>query len=91
MLLDDYAQILTHTIEQIRTPQRDKILSAARITADSLGRGGLIRVFGCGHSHILAEETFYRAGGLAASEEMPITGMPASSVILAGRSEPHLL
>lgn len=27
-------------------------------------RGGLIRVFGCGHSHILAEETFYRAGGL---------------------------
>lgn len=66
MLLDDYAQILTQTIEQIRTTQREKILSAARITADSLGCGGLIRVFGCGHSHILAEETFYRAGGLAA-------------------------
>ena len=30
-----------------------------------LVRDGLIYVFGCGHSHIPAEEAFYRAGGLA--------------------------
>lgn len=65
MLFDDYARILTETIEQIRSEQREKILAAAEIVSDSLSHGGLIRVFGCGHSHMLAEETFYRAGGLA--------------------------
>ena len=64
MLIDDYAEILTSSIENIRLSQRKKILAAARIAAGALMRGGLIRVFGCGHSHILAEETFYRAGGL---------------------------
>ena len=28
-------------------------------------KGGLIYTFGTGHSHILAEEVFYRAGGFA--------------------------
>lgn len=64
MLLDTYAEILTDTIETIRNTQRDKLLTAAGLAADCLVGGGLIRVFGCGHSHILAEETFYRAGGL---------------------------
>lgn len=35
------------------------------MVSDVLAQDGLIYVFGCGHSHILAEETFYRAGGLA--------------------------
>lgn len=65
MLLDDYAAILTATIELIRTSQRDKILSAAQFVKNTIEKDGLIYVFGCGHSHILAEETFYRAGGLA--------------------------
>ena len=65
MLMDDYAKILIDAIERIRTTQRDKILHAAEKTALSLCGGGLVRVFGCGHSHIMAEETFYRAGGLA--------------------------
>lgn len=30
----------------------------------TLAQNGLIYIFGCGHSHILAEEAFYRAGGL---------------------------
>lgn len=38
---------------------------AARFLADSIAQGGVIHVFGCGHSHLLAEELFYRAGGLA--------------------------
>ena len=65
MLLDDYAAVLTATIEFIRTSQRDKILASAQFVKSTLERDGLIYVFGCGHSHILAEETFYRAGGLA--------------------------
>ena len=65
MLMDDYAAILTEKINTIRTEQREKIMIAARLAAQTMLADGLIYVFGCGHSHILAEETFYRAGGLA--------------------------
>jgi uncharacterized phosphosugar-binding protein len=41
-----------------------KIAAAADLVADALERGGTIHAFGSGHSHILAEELFYRAGGL---------------------------
>ena len=65
MLLDQYASILTQAITDIRQNQRDKILQAAQLVRSVLAADGLIYVFGCGHSHILSEETFYRAGGLA--------------------------
>lgn len=38
---------------------------AAEWIVKSVRRGGIVHVFGCGHSHMLAEELFYRAGGLA--------------------------
>lgn len=37
--------------------------AAATLVTDALARGGDIHAFGTGHSHILAEELFYRAGG----------------------------
>ncbi|HEX5013298.1 MAG TPA: SIS domain-containing protein [Candidatus Limnocylindrales bacterium] len=37
--------------------------AAATLVADALARGGDIHAFGTGHSHMLAEELFYRAGG----------------------------
>ena len=40
--------------------------SAAKLIARAISHNGLIHVFGTGHSHMLAEEMFYRAGGLAA-------------------------
>ena len=64
MLLDQYADALTNAIFQIRDTQREKILQAAQMVSDTICADGLIYVFGCGHSHLLAEETFYRAGGL---------------------------
>ena len=65
MLMDDYASILIDKINAIRTTQREKIMIASRLAAQTMLADGLIYVFGCGHSHMLAEETFYRAGGLA--------------------------
>ncbi len=46
--------------------QRAAITRAAGLVADALAAGGLLHTFGTGHSHLLAEEVFYRAGGLAA-------------------------
>lgn len=65
MLLDQYAQCVQNAIDSIRENQQKKILQAAQMVCRTLEQDGLIYVFGCGHSHILAEETFYRAGGLA--------------------------
>lgn len=45
--------------------QEDKIQTVANWIAESLGKGGWIYISGTGHSHMLAEEIFYRAGGFA--------------------------
>lgn len=41
------------------------IQAAASVVAEAYPRGGEVHLFGTGHSHLLAEEPFYRAGGLA--------------------------
>jgi uncharacterized phosphosugar-binding protein len=40
------------------------IREAGRLGAEAIRGGGLIHTFGTGHSHLLAEELFARAGGL---------------------------
>lgn len=65
MLLKQYARYITKAIDAICQEEADKILMAAQTVKTVLAQDGLIYVFGCGHSHMLAEETFYRAGGLA--------------------------
>ena len=41
---------------------------ASEWIADAIAAGGVLRVFGTGHSRLLAEEIFYRAGGLVPVE-----------------------
>ncbi len=65
MLLDQYAMHIHDAIEKISATQKEKIWKATQFAAKTIENDGLIYVFGCGHSHILSEETFYRAGGLA--------------------------
>jgi uncharacterized phosphosugar-binding protein len=42
-----------------------QICKIAHVIFESMKKGGVLHVFGCGHSHMLMEECFYRAGGLA--------------------------
>ncbi|HXW81985.1 MAG TPA: SIS domain-containing protein [Acidimicrobiales bacterium] len=42
----------------------EPLLLAARWCAETVAAGGLVHVFGAGHSHMAAEEAFHRAGGL---------------------------
>ncbi len=49
-------------LDAIRTTQMDKIEQAAQICADSIGQGGLVHLFGTGHSRIPVEEMFPRHG-----------------------------
>ena len=50
----------------IADDQWPAIRRAAEMVAETVAQGGLVHAFGTGHSHMLAEELFYRAGGLAA-------------------------
>ncbi len=50
----------------IADDQWPAIRTAAEMVAETVAGGGLVHAFGTGHSHMLAEELFYRAGGLAA-------------------------
>lgn len=59
-----YLATAQRLIERLSTEEWPKIFAAARHVADTLERGGTIHVFGTGHSHMLAEELYYRAGGL---------------------------
>jgi uncharacterized phosphosugar-binding protein len=45
--------------------QTEKVEQAAKWIADCLADNGFIYTSGTGHSHIFAEEIFYRAGGFA--------------------------
>ncbi len=46
--------------------QEKAISDSIQMLADALEQRKMIHTFGTGHSHLLAEEIFYRAGGLAA-------------------------
>ena len=65
MLYQQYYETVRKLMAEAIGKQEDKIVQAAHMLADSIAAGGVIFVFGCGHSHMLAEELFYRAGGLA--------------------------
>jgi len=60
-----YLEIIYEQLKRAEETQAGVIARAADALADLLARGGLIYIFGSTHAGILAEELFYRAGGLA--------------------------
>lgn len=62
----DYLAHVARLVGELPERQADELSAAARAVADTLVAGGLLHVFGSGHSHMLGLEAFYRAGGLAA-------------------------
>jgi len=64
MLALDYYDRIQKGMETIKNTQMDAITKAAGEVAARLEKGGLLYVFGSGHSHIMAEEVYARAGGL---------------------------
>jgi uncharacterized phosphosugar-binding protein len=63
LALDFYSRAI-EGIERIKNTQMDAINKAAGEIAARLEKGGILNIFGTGHSHVLAEEVYARAGGL---------------------------
>ncbi len=60
----NYAESIHALLQQIETTQMDKIQAAAAGLAETVASDGIIYTFGTGHSHLIAEDVVYRAGGL---------------------------
>ena len=64
MLFDNYCEKIIDILNEIKTTQKDKLLLAAQKIAETIQNDGIIYIFGCGHSHLIGLDCFYRAGGL---------------------------
>src|SRR5947209_20325589 len=62
---DKYYAAARGQLEKVFTTQREPIELAAAWLGEALANDRWLYAFGTGHSHMLAEEIFYRAGGLA--------------------------
>ncbi|MGG1677945.1 SIS domain-containing protein [Neobacillus sp. NRS-1170] len=63
-MLTQYFAKAKEKIEQVENSEIENLKKAAEKVAEAIQNGGIVQLFGCGHSHILTEEVFYRAGGL---------------------------
>lgn len=60
----EYIENVKRIIEKISAQGEESIEKTAGLLSETLISGKRIFLFGTGHSHMLAEELFYRAGGL---------------------------
>src|SRR4026207_1451790 len=66
MSLERYIDGLQAVLERIKGEQSANIKQAGQLVAEALSANGVIHTFGTGHAHLIADEAFYRAGGIAA-------------------------
>jgi len=71
---DRYLADLAGRLEAIRINLAEPMARAVAMIVESARNDGRLFVFGTGHSHMLAEEVHYRAGGLALT--VPILSGP---------------
>lgn len=64
-MIQAYGEYLMKHLEKVVLNQQESIKQAAEIVKKSILSGGRFYVFGSGHSHMIAEELYNRAGGLA--------------------------
>ena len=94
----EYLQACRETVEKLSTSQLPAIDAAADLIAERVAAGGIVFTFGTGHSHELAEEVAYRAGGVVPVSPILEPSLTGSTEV--GKSEflerlegfaPHIL
>ena len=61
----EYLNNIRRLLDNLENTQEQVIEQVAQACAECIYNGGLLYFFGTGHSHMICEEPFYRAGGLA--------------------------
>jgi len=75
MFAEEYLNEIYSVLREAMESQIEKIQKASEIIAESIINDGVLHVFGTGHTMILAEEVFYRAGSLVAVNAMLDNGV----------------
>lgn len=63
--IQSYLEAVQALQTRVIAEQQETMAAVAARMAETIAADGRLFVFGTGHSHLLAEEAFYRAGGLA--------------------------
>ncbi|HEU0165551.1 MAG TPA: SIS domain-containing protein [Thermomicrobiales bacterium] len=82
----DYFRRLYDQIEHVVSSEGAHIETAASWMAASIASDGIVHLFGSGHSHMIAEEVFHRAGSL-----MPLNPMLDVNLTFLGSVNATLL
>lgn len=82
-MTSDYLARVHSLLDEVAAMNEAALAEATRIVAESIAAGGVLHVFGSGHSAMLAQELFYRAGGLA-----PVNAMLDVNLTIFGTSRP---
>jgi uncharacterized phosphosugar-binding protein len=77
---------LYEIVEDVLSTQGREIETAANWIADTIEQRGVVHLFGSGHSHMVAEEVFHRAGSL-----LPLNPMLDANLTLFGSVNATLL
>jgi len=62
----EYLGEIRKLLDHVETNVAPVIDEVSAVCAKTIAGGGMLYFFGTGHSHMISEEPFYRAGGLAA-------------------------
>jgi uncharacterized phosphosugar-binding protein len=73
--IDQYFAAIADLHKKVFNSQREILTKVAAKMAETILNGGRIFVFGTGHSHMLAEEGYARAGGLASVQPIFYTAL----------------
>lgn len=85
------AALLREAVDVVVDTQQDSIAAAARLVADSVAAGGVVHVFGTGHSRSFAMEIAGRAGGLVPANKIAVSDLAFHGDVPPGELlDPHL-
>lgn len=87
MSVKHFFDYLQNSFDEVKRKEEINITEAATLISNSCSKGGRFYVFGSGHSHMIAEEIYLRAGGLALVKgilppELMLHEMPNKSTYL---------
>ena len=71
----EYIDLAEAALREAFDTQSEKLAQASRRIADAIERKNNVFVTGCSHAGILAEELFYRTGGLAVINPIFVPGL----------------
>lgn len=62
--MNEYVEVVKKLLSDIQRANQKTIKQGAKLLTNRINKGGMLFVFGSGHSSLLVEEAFHRAGGM---------------------------